>query len=238
MFTYISIVTKFSKSFQEHVCECAHCEYGDGYIVFNRIDNVKEVWRRACDFHNATLPAESLPDELQLRASAGAAEFYHSRTLRGHFLPWALVDMPVFGRAFRFVYPNLLVASEDEAFVWDIPTMRNIITIHDTQTPVDGAILGLINYVELSDRYIIICGTGQLRIFSKSPQGALLYHIPTSTSTYAKSTLDLSNEYERGTPGIVLSPLATRRHAKDITATAQPLPPHLMRFDGFVAGMF
>jgi hypothetical protein len=122
--------------------------------------------------------------------------------------------------------------------------MRNIITIHDIQTVVDRGILGRINYVEMSDRYIIICGSQQLRIFSKSPQGGLLFHIPGSQSTYATSALDLSNlsnEYEHGTRDLVLIPRVTTRHVNDITAPPASLPPGLveaMQFDDFVAGMF
>jgi hypothetical protein len=225
---------------QDYVCELAHCEYGGGYIIFNRLGNFKEVWRRACDFDNTTLPTESFPDALQLEASANAAEQYHSDTLRGHFRPWGLIALPTFGRAFRFVWPNLVVAAEDQAFVWDIPSMRHAITIYDTQAPVDGAILGRINYVEMNERYVILCGSQQLRIFSRSPQGALLYHIPASKTTYAKSALDLPDDYEHGTGDMVLTPRATSARFNDLTAAPETLPPAMvdvMRFDDFVAGV-
>jgi hypothetical protein len=237
--TCISIATKFHKSVQDHVCALAHCEYENGYIIFNRIDSGKEVWRRASDFDNATPPAASLPDHLQLRAYTDAATRYHSDTLRGHFRPWALITVPIFTRAFRFVYPHLLVASEAQAFVWDIPTMTNTITIHDTQTVVDGS-LGRINYVEMNDRYIIICGSHQLRIFSKN-QGALLFHIQGSKSTYATSALhlsSLSNEHEHGTRDVVLIPRVTTRHVNDVTALPAQVLMDGLPLDDFVAGMF
>jgi hypothetical protein len=219
-------------SAQDYVCELAHCEYGAGYIIFNRLGNAKEVWRRAGDFHDVSLPTQSLPDELQLRASADAAELHYSNTLHGHFLPWALIELPIFGRAFRFVHPYLLVAAENQACIWNITTM-DLITIHDTQMPVEEDILGRINYVEMNERYVIICGSKQLRIFSK--QGALLYHIPACKSTYANSVLDLTDKYEHGTRDMVLIPRATSAH------TPRPPPSALLdivRYDDFVAGMY
>lgn len=225
------------------MCQQAHCEYGNGYIIFNRPGNFKEIWRRARDFHTDTpSTAEHSPDENMLKASADAAERYRSNTLRGHFLPYALLELPAFGRAFRFDGKSLLVAAENQAFIWDIfPTVRLSITIHDIQAPIDGAILGRINYVDINDRYVIICGSQQLRIFSKSPQGAFLYHIPASKAIYAKSALDLSAEYEHGAGDTVLAPQIASTYSNDITATPAPLPPALvdvMRFDDFVAGTF
>ena len=234
------IMTDVSNSAQDYVCEQAHCEYGGGYMIFNRPENFKEVWRRACDCYGVTIPTESLPDELQRNASADATKQHPSDTLHGHFLPWALIEMPAFTRAFRFVYPTLVAAAEDQAFLWDIPTSRNTITIHDIQMPVDGAILGRINYVELSERFVIICGSQQLRIFSKNPQGALLYHIPASKSSYAKTALDLPDEHEHNNRNLILVPRTTSAHVNDITTNPEPLPPALvdvMRFDDFVAGM-
>jgi hypothetical protein len=134
----------------------------------------------------------------------------------------------------------LVVAAENQAFIWDIPSMRHAITIYDTQAPVDGAILGRINYVEMNERYVILCGSQQLRIFSRSPQGALLYHIPASKTTYAKSALDLPDDYEYGTGDMVLTPRATSARFNDLTAAPETLPPAMvdvMRFDDFVAGV-
>lgn len=77
---------------------------------------------------------------------------------------------------------------------------------------------------------MIICGSQQLRIFSK--QGALLYHIPACRSTYAKSAFGLAKEYDHGTGDMVLIPRATSVH------TATPLASALVdntRFDDFVA---
>jgi len=105
----------------------------------------------------------------------------------------------------------------------DIPSMRHAITIYDTQAPVDGAILGRINYVEMNERYVILCGSQQLRIFSRSPQGALLYHIPASKTTYAKSALDLPDDYEHGTGDMVLTPRATSARFNDLTAAPETL---------------
>lgn len=176
---------------QEYVRPFAHCEYGEGYMVFDRIGISKEVWRRACDVENAALPTESIPDDLQMYAAAVAAAAHRSSAPRGHFKPWALIQMPDFGRAFRFVYPTLLVAAEDQAFLWDIPTARHIATISDIQTRIGNSSLGRITYVEVNDRYVVICGTRQLRIFNR-PQGALVYHITAKNSKFTNWTLNVT----------------------------------------------
>jgi hypothetical protein len=190
---------------------------------------------------NVTYPTEFPPDELQMKASADAAEVHHSDDLRGHFLPWGLLELPIFGRAFRFVYPTLLVVAENRAFLYDIPTMRHTTIVDDIQTQVDGSILGRINYVELTDRYVVICGSQQLRVFSNSRQPTLLYHISASKSFYAKVALDLAEGHENDNPDLVLIPRATSAHINDVSATPEPLPPALvdvMRFDDFVAGTY
>ena len=60
--------------------------------------------------------------------------------------------MPELGRAFRFVYPTLLVAGYNKAYLYDVETGNLVQTVENTQTPRDGIFLGDINYVELMPR--------------------------------------------------------------------------------------
>lgn len=93
------------------------------------------MWRRSCDCIGTQRPTESLPSVNQLRASEEAGQRYPSTTHRGHFEPWAYLEMPEEGRAFRMVYPTLLVSGWNRAFLWDVPTARLRATIQDIQMP-------------------------------------------------------------------------------------------------------
>ncbi|KAG1726149.1 hypothetical protein EDB19DRAFT_1753265 [Suillus lakei] len=159
-----------------HVDDYAHCEYDHGYIIFNRHDNSKEVWRYARDFQDSEIPEDFKPDESMIKASREAAQRYASPTNRGHFKPWALLHMPEVTRAFRFSYPTLLSAGANNAYLWDVPTSRIVETIGNIQAPNQSGTLGRLNYVEVNDHYAIFCGSIQLRIFARSG-GALVYHL-------------------------------------------------------------
>ncbi|KAG2364836.1 hypothetical protein BDR07DRAFT_1482157 [Suillus spraguei] len=154
----------------------AHCEYDHGYIIFNRHDNSKEVWRCACDFQDSEIPEDFKPDETMITASRDAAQRYASPTNRGHFRPWALLFTPESTRAFRFSYPTLLSAAANQAYLWDVPTSCLIETISNLQAPNQDGALGPLNYVEVNDQYAFFCGSNQLRIFARGG-GALVYHL-------------------------------------------------------------
>lgn len=100
-------------------------------------------------------------------------------TSKGSFKPWAVLTAPELTRAYRFVYPNLLVAGSEKAYVWDVLTCDMALVVPDIQAVVDGENLGRINYVELSPLHVLICGTRQLRLFDRTT-GALAYHIKCS----------------------------------------------------------
>lgn len=201
-------------------------------MIFDRIGGAKEVWRRACDFEDAALPTECMLDDLQLMAAADAAEIYGSTDPRGHFKPWALIHLPEVGSAFRFVYPTLLVATPRQAFLWDIPTARHVTTISDIQMPIDGQFLGRVTYVEVSERYVVICGILQLRIFNR-PQGTLVYHIPAQRK-FTNWALDLADpEGLDSNENRVLLPVGTfpRTNSSEVLS-------HHWGADSFMAGMF
>lgn len=53
---------------------------------------------------------------------------------RAQFAPYALFQMPQHTRAYRFVYPTLLVASLERAFLWDIRTGEMVQTLDGIQS--------------------------------------------------------------------------------------------------------
>ncbi|KII85598.1 hypothetical protein PLICRDRAFT_31764 [Plicaturopsis crispa FD-325 SS-3] len=165
----------------------AHCEYSNGYLVFDRVGGFKEVWRLASDAAGAERPTASSPDSEQwLESEASARRYVSSTTRKGHFEPWALLRLPEHGRAFRLVYPTLLVASANSAFMWDVTTGEQLTTIRDTQRCGEGY-MGGINYVEVSDHYAIVCGSEKLRIFSRSDGSLLLDLSPDDLPWYTHS---------------------------------------------------
>jgi hypothetical protein len=161
---------------QTHVADYAHVEYDHGYIIFNRHDNGKEVWRLARDFQDSDIPEDFKPDASMITASEEAARRNPSSTGRGHFKPWALLQMPELTRAFRFSYPTLLSANANDAYLWDVPTSRLVETISNIHVRNQDESLGRLNYVDVNDKYVFICGSVQLRIFAREG-GALVYHL-------------------------------------------------------------
>lgn len=157
--------------YKTYVRSYAHCEYGNGFLIFDRLGQAKEIWKLASQYENSPLP----PDELQAEISFTINKYIP--TTKGSFKPWALLTMPEFSRAFRFVYPTLLVAGLDKAYLYDVESGQLQQTVDDTQVPRDGVILGDINYAELSSSHVLLCGRRQLRLFERG-SGALQYVLP------------------------------------------------------------
>lgn len=191
---------------QSHVVNYAHCEYDRGYIVFNRHDDCKEVWRRTVDTEGVQFPETSPPDHKMLEASTQAAATHGSADYRwGHFKAWALLRIPETSRAFRFSYPTLLASAKNNAYLWDVPRSQLTLVIRDIQRSHHGVLLGNINYVEVNDLYVFICGAGGLRIFAREG-GTLLYQL--STVELCSATWDVWDvlPQSRGLPSSVLHP--------------------------------
>ncbi|OAX35083.1 hypothetical protein K503DRAFT_773852 [Rhizopogon vinicolor AM-OR11-026] len=159
-----------------HIPGYVHCEYDRGYIVFNRHDNSIEVWRLAHGFHYSDIPDNSRPNGSMITASHEAARRYPSSTGRGHFRPWALIQMPERTSNFRLSYPTLIIANENNAYVWDVPTSRHVETISNIQGKDQHGNLGHLNYVDVNDKYAFFCGSLQLRIFARDG-GGLVYKL-------------------------------------------------------------
>lgn len=144
----------------------AHVEYGHGFLIFDRFGEYKEVWRLATHMGTEACTSACAPDVLQLGHSVFAEQRNPSSDLRGHFKPWALLRSPEWGRAFRFVYPTLLVGSFSKAYLFDVESGLLVQTVENTQQ-VDGVPLGEIHYVEVSALHVFICGSVELRAFNR-----------------------------------------------------------------------
>lgn len=137
------------------------------------------------------------------------------RTLgRGRFRPWALLVAPESTRAFRFVYPTLVVLSDTTAYLWDVRTGLISQTIPDIQKNATRT-LGSVNYVEVSDRHVFICGTNILRIFSRA-DGTSVYDISSTQNSYSEMRMELC-----------------RTHISQITLGSALVPHGLKRRDPF-----
>ncbi|TFK47359.1 hypothetical protein OE88DRAFT_795133 [Heliocybe sulcata] len=138
----------------------AHCEYSNGFLIFDQLGGLKEVWCLSSRYPPGTHPECSRPDERQELASLHAANSHGTALFR----PWALLKMPTATHAFRFVYPTLLVASRENAFLFDIPTGKLVQTI---KISAPGAWPRELNYVEISADYVFICWMQSVCIFSR-----------------------------------------------------------------------
>ncbi len=154
-------------AFQYYIRSHAHCEYENGYLVFDCFDGKKEVWRLASGFVDGEpeVAAHAPPDEKQKRTY----EFFatiptHQRYApHGHFRPWAKLSFPTFTRAYRLAYPTLLCAGMDRAYLHDVRTGALVQTI-DIR-PED------ICYVDVSERHVFVCEPEALHVFSRADGG-------------------------------------------------------------------
>lgn len=116
---------------QWYVHAYAHLEYDEGYVIFDRGDGHKEVWRRT-EIREPSRLVTSFPDRRQLQMSS-KLEAMPSLSPRAQFSPYALIIKPEYIRAYRFVYPNLLVASLERAYIWDVRTGQLVQTLDGIQ---------------------------------------------------------------------------------------------------------
>ena len=144
-------------------------------MIFDRHNGDKEVWRRSSGIPEHDVDESSAPDESQREVN----DLQPSGT-DDYFQPWAVLHMPELTSAFRFVYPTLIVAAYDRAYLWDIPSGKLIQTIEECQfissEDSDGSnhyLLGIM-YVEISERHVFIAGQFYLRIFSRATGKSVL----------------------------------------------------------------
>ncbi|KAH9059604.1 hypothetical protein EDB87DRAFT_769868 [Lactarius vividus] len=152
---------------QLHVRSNAHCEYDNGYLVFDHIDGTMEVWRLANDFSiEGEVAADAPPDGEQMDVSARVAALYHQYAPRGQFRPWALLRFHEATRAYRLAYPTLICASDERAFLHDVRTGSLVQTI-------DIHLEGL-RYVDVNERHAFVCERAAVHVFSRESGGEVL----------------------------------------------------------------
>ncbi|KAI9444180.1 hypothetical protein H4582DRAFT_2071751 [Lactarius indigo] len=174
MFGGISVIHLFSSTVlwclpQSYVRPLAHCEYDNGYLVFDRTSKEKEVWRLASDLSTeGEVAARAPPDGRQMDVSARAAMVYHQYAPRGQFWPWALLAFPEATPTYRLAYPTLICASYDHAFLHDVRTGFLVQTIDI------GSGLQILSYVDVDERYAFVCELDAVRVFSRESGNEVL----------------------------------------------------------------
>ncbi|OSC99830.1 hypothetical protein PYCCODRAFT_1437984 [Trametes coccinea BRFM310] len=194
-----------------YVRRYAHCEYENGFLIFDRIGVSKEVWRLETLYRDTTDgPHVAAPEASQITEwQAASSRHRWPRAPHGHFRPWRLINTPEFGRAYRFVYPCLLVSGLRKAYVWDVRTGQLVLELENVQ---GDSPAGDINYVELSASHVFICSSSALRVFSRENK-AMILEIPSYQLAYSDIRLAVKRDpamarHGLATPGeIVRIPL-------------------------------
>ncbi|KIL60801.1 hypothetical protein M378DRAFT_109928, partial [Amanita muscaria Koide BX008] len=192
----------------------AHCEYSHGYLIFDRL-GTKEVWRLT-DYRYyypsdppVSVVPESQPDDWQ---HASAEQAYVApppppvgvsiRPRKGHFTPHALLHPPTRTRAFRFIYPYLLVASWNSAYIYDVRSgvvVQQLNNIQDPPPNLSNEPLGDLSYVEHSPQHVFICGELSVRVFTRSSGssggggGQCVLSIPAVHDNYGRHRYTIQN---------------------------------------------
>ena len=159
------------------------------------MEGTKEVWRRSVDYtpEDAAFVIEgSKPVPRQLLAFAAAELVCNCATTstsetpeseqstppqRGHFRPWALLRPPDSTRAFRLSYPILGSTSRNTIYLWDVRTGALVQQIDEIQQLNSDDVnnsrdpLGEINYIEVGEKYVFVCGRLALRVFERGKDG-------------------------------------------------------------------
>ena len=147
----------------------AHVEYSNGFAVFDRSDNSHEVWVKAVKADQ--FQEFSHPHPSQVQASQQAIS--NAEDSRGRFVPHLVLENPVRTRAYRFVFPELLVASEAEttAHIWNVVEGK-IIEAYSLDEYGNGD-EDSIHYVELSTRHIFVCFGTKLVVYQRASFSSL-----------------------------------------------------------------
>ena len=173
-------------------------------MIFDRNDGNREVWRRVSGMPEHDVDESSAPDANQL-------EVYGLQSYRtdwdGYFKPWAVLHMPEPTSAYRFVYPTLIVAAYDRAYLWDIPSGKLIQTMEGFQLIISdngsNHYLQAIVNVEISERHVFIAGQLYLRVFYRETGKSVLTFSAPQPGGYGLWKYTSTFSYDR-TPGSAL----------------------------------
>lgn len=140
---------------KDDVAPYAHLEFSNGFLVFDRRDRQHEVWQRVSSQEADPSPA--------------AGQIETETEYRQH----TILTSPNSTRAYRFVYPLLLVASgfAMEAYIWHVPsaTLLQTVNLGDRR---EG-----INYVDVSETHIFVCFSGRVSVYRRG-DGNLVFQLP------------------------------------------------------------
>lgn len=171
-------------------------------MIFDRENGDKEVWRCLSSIPKHDVDKPSTPDANQLGVYG-----FPELMAGGYFQPCGVLHMPEPTSAFRFVYPTLIVAAFDRAYLWDIPSRKLIQTIEGCQliTSEDGNnhYLSGILYVEISERHVFMAGKFYLRVFSRATGKSILDFSSSQPGGYGLWEYTPTISHER-TPGSAL----------------------------------
>ena len=143
-----------------------------------------EVWRCSAEYQDVDEPSwhviqEAKPTARQLKASAAAVGKHGTR---GNFLPWADLSRSGGRGVARFSFPFVGVTTPEEVYIWDVRTGAPVQAMLNIQqlNYIDGDddddeswCLGEVSDINLTDRYVFVCGTVSLRIFDRSIRGVV-----------------------------------------------------------------
>jgi hypothetical protein len=159
---------------QFYIRNWAHCEYENGYLIFDCLEGGIEVWRLASDFAvDDEGASHSPPDGNQRSASTFAAAVHYQNAPRGHFRPWAKLNFPqLMLLAYRFAYPTLLYAGNEHAFLHDVRTGALVQTIMielDMEEDLleGGEDFGGVRYVDVNERHAFVCESRAIHVFAR-----------------------------------------------------------------------
>jgi hypothetical protein len=199
----------------QNFCEpITHCEYDGGYIVFNRSDGYKEVWRRRIDVLD--IPEEAWPSEphnkpddrmFEARMASQARYLDASRMrdpdhLRGQFTPWARLlvpEDPDDGLSFRLTRGTLLAFNAGRALLYDIEKA-------ELQQTIEAHIVGCVQNVDVSEQHVFLVGPFRLVVYDRVsglrvlsiPAGRLPWDFYASPENQWRRTVNPSNDGELG----------------------------------------
>ncbi|KZT25576.1 hypothetical protein NEOLEDRAFT_350573 [Neolentinus lepideus HHB14362 ss-1] len=183
----------------------AHCEFSEGFLVFDRCDRpMLEIWRRSVDAYERkggiSSPAGAGLPELSLgqiidgvirdpRLESLEPSFNYSESLRGHFVPHALVaiEEPVRIRGYRMMYPTLAVACQGVnpvIFLYDVRSgsMIRRIDVGEGLNELGGT--GVIAeghardvlYIDVNHRWVVLCMMGGMAIIPRDSHSEVRGH--------------------------------------------------------------
>jgi hypothetical protein len=208
----------------------AHIEYDQGFVIFDRGGDVKEVWRHSADCTERDLRSRRSKTDAAQRAAA-ARSMGAGFKQRGRFEPWALLSLPEATRMTRLIYPTLAFANGEHVYLFDLPTasMQQILDIGETS--------GFLLYIDHSPLYLFICLHNEIRVLDRLYGCGVIHTISITSFQTHIPTFGTGREKRKHVPQRVLKAncLQPEKHGKPLWYSH-----HVGIIDeaDFVAGLF